>query len=627
MKSKIADIREFLQSKRVKSISVCLIFFILFTGYFFFISGLTSPENKFLFRYFQAKHIQKIMPDYKILIDDPEKPEAHYQLTASEYYRDVNEKYDFYLSHVTKKMRKGLFESLLLFWIGFALFFYFQFRFQENVVGKYVRGAKLITTTRLKNLLKKEGRARFKIGPVPLPIERETDHVLYIGSIGYGQKVDLMRNIRTAVSKNFPCIIFDFNGDMIAHFYREGVDHIFNIADPRSINWQLPNDLKYNFDFEAVATALIPIKNENDEIGLGARDIFAGILRYCARADKFTNEGIYETLSLEPRRLKWQLKSWVLHEYIGNPKMMRLVRHHTRFFEYLQNNKDVFSIIDWIDNPRGNIFLSGYQPMEGILNPLHAVFIDMIARQVLLLPETQHRRFFFFLDDFETLQVLPSLPRLLTGENKRASVWIAMKSVSVLFEKYSKENITAIMQALKTKLIFNINDSAVINYLSGQIGIQERLIKPDDILKKENPKEITIKKALVHPEDLGRLPEFAAYLKMAGCFAAKVNIEKDSEDEFIPDQKRLTVRDDLSIKIGRELSQDLDEDVLKPEKVQSFIEKNNLPVLRPASSFFKPDNQPVPVVNDIKSDVKKDNQDNDKNDTEEEYIKLDLKDD
>jgi len=79
MKSKIEDMREFLQSKQFKKILVCLVFCIIFTCYFFFISGLTPSENKFLFRYFQAKHIQKIMPDYKILIDDSEKLEAHYQ--------------------------------------------------------------------------------------------------------------------------------------------------------------------------------------------------------------------------------------------------------------------------------------------------------------------------------------------------------------------------------------------------------------------------------------------------------------------------------------------------------------------------------------------------------------------
>ncbi len=227
----------FCELLKTKQFKVCLIFFILQVGYFFIFNNLETQDKRGLYYYTQAKIFHKILPDFQIYVRflDKNKKEDQGYYSAKDYYNYAypNGELSSYSKYVLDMFKKDVLESFRFFIFGVGFYFLLRFIFYRDLLGKYIKGAKLISVNRLIQILKSEGRARFKIGPVPLPIERESDHVLYIGPEGCGKKIDMMRNIKTAIFNDFPCIIFDFNGDMISHFYREHTDHIFNIADPK----------------------------------------------------------------------------------------------------------------------------------------------------------------------------------------------------------------------------------------------------------------------------------------------------------------------------------------------------------------------------------------------------------
>lgn len=375
--------------------------------------------------------------------------------------------------------------------IGFALsflsyfFIYFIVKEFKKVSEKYnekeyTRGAKLISNKEFNKSIRKKS-PDIPIGDIKLPKEFEIQHVFFIGSPGAGKTVFVSQVLERVFQRDERCLIYDNKGDFIAKFYQPGRDIIFNPLDERCVGWNVFNEIKTEYDIDAVATSLIPPATGDSVFwNDAARDVFSGILIYLYQQKRTTNADIWKTVTLDIKELSNILKMTPGAErgyvYIQDGSSKQAISIHSvlmqyaKSFSYLNIDGD-FSIAKWIQKPTGNIYVPNYANTKDTLKPILSLFVDLIGRQLLSLSDDFNRRIFIFIDEFGTLQRLSTIKSLLTlGRSKGASVWIGIQDIGQIEAIYGKSSRQTIVNACGTSLIFRVNDPTEAQYLSEKIG-------------------------------------------------------------------------------------------------------------------------------------------------------------
>ena len=90
------------------------------------------------------------------------------------------------------------------------------------------------------------------------------------------------------------------------------------------------------------------------------------------------------------------------------------VRERQRIFRQHPDYKGFRLITDWVEKGKGNIFINNNASVQDSLKPILSLFIDLMARKILSMPDYTMQKTVFLLDEFTTLQKLPSLINLLT---------------------------------------------------------------------------------------------------------------------------------------------------------------------------------------------------------------------
>ena len=345
---------------------------------------------------------------------------------------------------------------------------------------EYIRGAKLITNKEFNKSIKK-GSPDIPMGGVKLPKDFEVQHVFFIGAPGAGKTVFISQVLERVFEREEPCLIYDNKGDFISKFFRPGLDVIFNPLDERCIGWNVFNEIKTEYDIDAVATSLIPPATGDSVFwNDAARDVFSGILIYLYQQKKTTNADIWKTVTLDIKEISNILKMTAGAErgyvYIQDGSSKQAISIHSvlmqyaKSFSYLKIDGD-FSIGKWIKNPIGNIYVPNYANTKDTLKPILSLFVDLLGRQLLSLPDDFNRRIFIFIDEFGTLQRLSTIKSLLTlGRSKGASVWIGIQDIGQIEAIYGKSSRQTIINACGTSLIFRVSDPTEAQYLSEKIG-------------------------------------------------------------------------------------------------------------------------------------------------------------
>jgi type IV secretory pathway TraG/TraD family ATPase VirD4 len=139
----------------------------------------------------------------------------------------------------------------------------------------------------------------------------------------------------------------------------------------------------------------------------------------------------------------------------------------------------------------------------------------------LSLPDDRQRRFFFFIDEFGTLNNLPTIPVMLTnGRSKGMSIWIAIQDMGQIEKIYGKETSQTVLNSCATTFTFAVNDPYTADYLSRKIG--DREIRQTNVSESVNPggqgpstttSQQTMNERVVLPSEIMNLPNMAFLLK------------------------------------------------------------------------------------------------------------------
>ena len=441
--------------------------------------------------------------------------------------------------------------SLLMFILSFSLWIFypvihmkFSQRAKKQSEDKYVRGAQLLTAEELNRQVKKDGElTHIQIGNVQMPVSAEPKHMFVIGRPGTGKTIAMRRIIEDIRQRNNKAVIYDFKGDYLCKFYNPDTDIIFNPLDTRCIGWNLFNEVETAMDIDSISVSLIPpaVSNSDPFWNDAARDVFAGILHYLYKNRLRTNADIWAAVTAQGA----DITAWLQntrggergYRYIEDASskqamsVLAVMMQYVKSFEYMSKTQGDFSLKKWLEDGRGGfIFVTSYADIEATLRPILSLFVDLLGRKLLSMPDDYDRRVFFILDEFGTLQRLSTIQKLLTlSRAKGGSGWLCIQDTGQLDKIYTPSGRQTIINACGSNLIFSVADPETAQFCANKIGETEYIETEEthSMGVQDNRDGISLirrkrTEKLILPSTIQNLKDLHGYIKFPGYQYAEV---------------------------------------------------------------------------------------------------------
>jgi type IV secretory pathway TraG/TraD family ATPase VirD4 len=364
---------------------------------------------------------------------------------------------------------------------------------------------------------------------VKLPQRYETTHFFTIGRPGCGKSQLFYRIIKKVMSRGDKAIIYDFKGDQVAKFYDPEKHILFNPFDRRCAQWNIFNEIESPLDIRSIATSLISITGNDPYWSNAARDVFAGILTACYQAGRKTNDEVYRCCSMPAQELSSFLAKYPgtetatrhLAQDKAGASILSIMSSSTQCFEYLRNIKGDFSIRKWAsdDTDKRCVFLTNYTEISDTIRPILSLFVELAGKRVLSMPDNLQRRFFFFIDEFGTLNNLPTIPTMLTnGRSKGMSIWIAIQDIGQIEKIYGKDISQTILNSCATSFTFAVNDPFTADFISKKLGEREvrqvNVSYSDGQTSSSTTSFQTMNERVVMASEIQNLPNLVFFMKI-----------------------------------------------------------------------------------------------------------------
>jgi type IV secretory pathway TraG/TraD family ATPase VirD4 len=416
--------------------------------------------------------------------------------------------------------------------VAVLLDYFFYVDFEVKPYFKYVRGVKIASINYLKLITKNRKNQQLLLCGVSIPHDVENLHIMIAGSTGTGKSTILNETIASAIYRGDKLIIIDPNGTFLSKFYREG-DHILNPFDARSEIWDPFFDIKNkNYDYEQIVFSMIPPQNSasGEEWNGYARTLLRGIMRACGNQDIFTMHYVIDLLNNATNE---ELKQFVcgteaeaLFTTSSGDSANNNTVNSTRFvlakyissYQYLPKNLGCgFSIRDYIDSGKGNLFITWREDMLQALKPMVSTFCDLISNAILSSSNTQNK--LFIVDELGSLNQQPALEQLATkGRKHGVNIIACIQSTSQLNDVYGKEKAITLRSCFRNLVVLGGGsiDHHTADDLSTSLGEHE-VIRTDksNTYSSVNKKDLVYKERIVLPSEIQALKQLEGYLAFA----------------------------------------------------------------------------------------------------------------
>ena len=425
-----------------------------------------------------------------------------------------------------------------------ALIVHYHKKSKDMFEKKYVRGAKLITPAELNEQMKNVTRY-LPIGEVKLPISAETKHCFVVGRPGVGKTVFISQIIEKLKQRKDRGVIYDFKADYLSKFYDPASDIIFNPLDSRCQGWNIFNEVSTVMDIDAIAHSLIPQPYSQETFwNDAARDVFSGILHYLYQNNLKSNRDIWNAVTAPGKEIAEWLKSTPGgqrgHRYIEDASskqamsVFSVMMQYVKAFEFMAMADGDFSIRHWLESDKqGFIFVTNYSDVKDTLKPVLSLFVDLMGRKLLSMPDNPDRRIFFMLDEFGTLQRLSTIVNLLTlSRSKGGSAWLGIQDIGQIDKIYTKELRQTIINACGSNLIYSVADPETSEFFSRKVGETEFFEADEtqhmgpsidgDRLNISRKKKI---EKLVMPAEIMNLKDLECFVKITDFHVTKTKLK------------------------------------------------------------------------------------------------------
>lgn len=435
-----------------------------------------------------------------------------------------------------------------LFWIFFLGTAYLLGR---NIYRKYrrerlntgfIRGSRLLPTQKIA-LATKKGQSIMHVGPVRIPTELESRHILVYGASGSGKSTllaQMLHSINTYVEKtkkSRPYILIDVKPEFIGKFYQEG-DIVFCPFDKRGVAWNPFNDIKDMADYDSFARSLFSFKGKDPYWEQSAARILADILKALQLHDKATVSDLQATLRMDLDDLQEFLEILPPEKYNSKTIMsgpestiqstLSTLNVNTAVFDYLKDAGESFSFRKYIkgeyrrpDGTIPNLYILSPADKSELMAPLITLATNIMMTATLSLPPDPKRRIYFFLDELGNMNKIQMLPDLITkGRSYGASIIAMSQDSGRIKEKYGPEVTQSMTNNFSTFLSLRINEAASAADIAKNFGEGEfrETHVSSQTTKKQSPTITYSQDRKTYPvvtaSELLNLPQFHGFLKM-----------------------------------------------------------------------------------------------------------------
>lgn len=439
-----------------------------------------------ILKFIGAKIISNINPDFTIQFTNPD---GNTVKTTAQIICN-NESIAQMTYWILTETKRYLFLSscvYALFPVGLVILFKTK---PSNKKDLHIRGSKLVTTKTFNSDTKKNNDPPdLPFGTVKFPKSCQAKSTLLTGKPGVGKTVGLSGLLDSFKDRNERMIIYDFKGDYVQHFFDPKKDYIFNPYDTRGMNWTLFREIFSPLDIDAIASSLIPSLEGTSADPFwsdGGRDLFSSILFFLNHHGFHRNRDIWEMVSADGNIIAKNLKKTEGCEkgyrYVVKPNskqslsILAVIMQYCKCFEHMADATGEFSINSWVENGKGNIFITNNASVQDSLKPLLSVFIDLLARKILSMPDNTKKKTVFLLDEFTSLQKLPSLVKLLTlGRSKGVSCYLGTQSYEQIKALYGEALKESIINSCANQILFSVAGSNTAKEASAIMGESESI--------------------------------------------------------------------------------------------------------------------------------------------------------
>ena len=506
---------------------------------FMTISYVYMPRENWYYalKYAESSAVSYVNPNMPLEIEYRGKMMKSTAKTLEEALTDI-------ARETLHKFEKYLFFSGIIYLLYPALIVHYHKKAKHMFEKEYVRGAKLITPETLNRQMKNVTNF-LPIGEVKMPVTAEPKHCFVVGRPGVGKTVFISQIIEKLIQRKDKGVIYDFKADYLSKFYDPAIDIIFNPLDSRCQGWNIFNEVSTVMDIDAIAHSLIPQAYSQEPFwNDAARDVLSGILHYLYRNNLKSNRDIWDAVTAPGKEIAEWLKSTPGgqrgYRYIEDASskqamsVFSVMMQYAKAFEFMAMADGDFSIRNWLESDKpGFIFVTNYSDVKDTLKPILSLFIDLMGRKLLSMPDNPDRRIFFMLDEFGTLQRLPTIVNLLTlSRSKGGSAWLGIQDIGQIDKIYTKELRQTIINACGSNLIFSVSDPETADFISRKLGETEFFEADEtqhmgpsmdgDHLNISQKKKI---EKLVMPAEIMNLKDLECYVKIADFHVAKTKLK------------------------------------------------------------------------------------------------------
>ena len=262
---------------------------------------------------------------------------------------------------------------------------------------------------------------------VPVPFEDETKHFKLIGTTGTGKSTAIRELLHGALRRGDRAVIADPDGGYLARFFdADRGDVILNPFDPRSLKWDLFQEIQAPYDFDQLARSLIGDGAGPDKAWRGyAQTFFSAVLRQSYEEGVRDTGELYRLLTAaSSEELRILLEGTPAQPFLesGNERMFGSIRAVTAAsitaLDYVRvQTVAAFSIRRWMEEGRGVLFLAYQADQIAALRSIISTWMRIAIFQTMSQGENDHR-LWFVVDELDALGAIDGLKDALARLRK-----------------------------------------------------------------------------------------------------------------------------------------------------------------------------------------------------------------
>jgi len=152
--------------------------------------------------------------------------------------------------------------------------------------------------------------------------------------------------------------------------------------------------------------------------------------------------------------------------------------------------------------------------------------VEVLARHLLSLPDSPHRRLWIFADEFSALGEVPALAEiLLRARSKGATVVAALQDHGMMRQAWGRDQADAVLNAFSTLIVLRLQDPGLSEWAARALGQREVIEHLASEQTQHRGQEMSTshgqsahvrEEYVAMPSEIQELPALAGYLRVPG---------------------------------------------------------------------------------------------------------------